>query len=356
MGNPLVKKADDPPIARATYSPTDYPGATTNAIARNKVLGIGLTALGLGAAGRSLIGLRDMYAKAFSHRPAPTAPAVVEIGVPTVTEDDDEEQNRQNRMRAPTLFKSADKFNYNPSPSDPSNTANIGILPDVNPTDVTASPLKAMLNYLGGLKHVTPTTKPWFMTAALGAGMGGLYGGYKLVDHVLDKTHQADKDRELEDAKNEYRKALVEQYSPTSPAVKRANAEATLGEDLNTLYELTKEATRKGGWGDKFNDWSGTALSGYGALAALLAGGSGLAAYNWTKARSPEERLAKAIKQREKLRWSTRPPEIYAVTKPLPVRMSSQERPKDIFTEATPEDQEAVQKISSEKIAALYRP
>ncbi len=338
----LTKKADPPAPSMM------YPGDATNPEALKKVLGLGLTGLGVGAAGRSLLGLRDMYAKAFSHRPAPAAPAIVEIGVPTVTEDDEEEDAKRNaRMRSPTLFKS--------SAGRASEPVNTGMMPDAYPEHATASPLKAFVDFWKGRFHENVSSKPWFMPAAFGAGVGGLYGGYKAVDSLLDSAHRADKDRELEDAKNEYRKALVEQYSPVSPAVKRADHETTLSEDLDTLYELNKQAMFEEAK-ETAKNVGGTLLGGYGILAGLLAGGTGLAAYNWTKSRSPEERLAKAIKQREKLRWSTRPPEIYAVTKPLPVRMSSsQTRPKGTFYEATPEDQEAVQKISSQKIASLYR-
>lgn len=94
-----------------------------------------------------------------------------------------------------------------------------------------------------------------------------------------------------------------------------------------------------------------TATGAYLALAGLLAGGTGLATYSWAKSRSPAERLAKAIKTREQLRWASRPPEIYAVTRPQPVKIKSTQPPMDEFGRASQEDEDDVRKI-----AAMYKP
>lgn len=308
--------------------PGTFPGDETNPEALRQILGLGLTTFGLGATGRSLLGLKDMFAKSFKRQRASVRPAVVEVNVPHVVEEDEEERPKPRRA---SLFKTGQRVYVPPG------------------TDTSSASGPTLLDKAMGRTHSNIPSKPWYIPAATAAIGGGLFGGYKLVDTLLNKVHKQDKDKEMEEAKEEYRKALIEQYTPDSPAIKRGSAEG-IQEDLDKLYMMYKKAD--------FNDLAGKSVGTYGALAMLLAGGSGLATYNWVKSRSPEERLATSIRQRERLRWSTRPPEIYAVTKPSPVRVSSKEdRPKDTFNEATPETEEEIRKISSaSKIASLYKP
>ena len=69
---------------------------------------------------------------------------------------------------------------------------------------------------------------------------------------------------------------------------------------------------------------------------------------------SSDERLAKAIREREKLRWATRPPEIYAVAKPHPVKLQTQ-MPNSTYSPGTEEDEATVKKLAAE-VASLYKP
>ena len=204
-------------------------------------------------------------------------------------------------------------------------------------------------DWFAGRTHVNKLDKPWFIPAISAATLGGLYGGYTGLDSIMDKIHKRDREKELEDAKEEYRNALVEQYTPDSPAIKRSSSNE-LQRDLDELYKLHKQATL----GKTVNNTAGFGTGMYLTLAALLGGTTGLATYNWAKKNSPDQRLAEAIKQRERLRWATRPPEIYAITKPKSVRIN---KTTPTYAPGSEEDEQLVSKYSSaRKFAALYKP
>jgi hypothetical protein len=305
--------------------PNPFPGDATQLDALKNVMNLGLTGFSVGAGTRSLLGLRDMFAKSMAKNRRTTQPAVVEVAVPRTVEEDEESE-------------AVPAFQRRLGPK-------MATAPYYVPEGMTGPPTlePTFLDRLFGRRNVPQIAKPWFMPAAIGIGAGSIYGGYKAVDHVLGGLHKQDRQREMEEAKNEYRKALVEQYSADSPNIKRAES---LGNDLSELYQLYKKGN--------LNDAYGTALGGYLSLAGLLAGGTGLATYAWAKGRSPEERLAKAIQQRERLRWATRPPEIYAVAKPTPVRLQT-ETPKGSYSPASEEDEAEVRKIAAQ-IATYYKP
>jgi hypothetical protein len=316
-------------------------GDASNAAALKSIGGLGLAALGGGMTARALLGFRELFDKALAKRKAPQKPAVVEVGVPEVVEDE-EEQEAARPMRAGLGPKFAEKR---------------ALLEHINkiPGFAGFSELfkgdqaqPSWWDWLKGRTHENWTSKPWFPAAAMTAGIGSAYGGYKALDSAMNTLDRGSRQQELEEAKEEYRKALIEQYSADSPSIKRSAARSELAKDLDELCQLYKEGE------GTINDVGGFIAANYLPLAGLLAGGTGLATYNWAKSRSPEERLAKAIKQRERLRWATRPPEIYAVTKPTPVRLSSQAQ--DTFRPGTKEDEEIVNKVAASEIAAWYKP
>lgn len=249
----------------------------SNTAALKKILALGLGAGGIGMAARGVAGLQDLFRKPeYTSPPGGMRPAVVRVAVPQFPQ---EEEDPRARRRGP-LLKRSDFW-----------------------------------------------SRPYVIPGVMAAGAGGLYGGWKLADKLLDDRRKADSDDALAAAKKRYRQALLEQYSADTPGLQKASS---LAEDLDKLYNMTKQAEpsaeepwwSRGGGDSMLGSAKGVGLGAYGALAALLAGGAGIGTYNYLKARSPEERLAKAIKQREKLRWATRPPEIYAVSRPTPVQVS----------------------------------
>lgn len=291
-----------------------------------RILGIGALGIGGGAAARALFGAKDLVGEQLGRRKVPRRPAVIEANVPELQDAEEEEAQRRplglgkiaegnepirltDYVWPPNWFRSA--------PADPNAPS-----------------------FFSRAAHGSDMATPTFLPGAIAAGGAGLYAGYKGLGGILNWMHKRDRKNEVEDAKEEYRKALIEQYNADSPAIKRAASES-LYKDLNTLYGLYKnEITKAASW----NDVLGTGTGAYLTLAGLLAGGTGLATYNWAKTPSSEERLAKAIKQRERLRWATRPPEIYAISKPRPAAIGQ-----------PPEEEEEENASAIRKVAALYR-
>jgi hypothetical protein len=312
-------------------------------MAWNRILGLGALGLSAGASLRSLLGMKDLISDGFSKRKEPMHPAVVEVNVPKTAPDDDDEDLPQ-RGFAPRRLGA--KIAEEAAPLGPPSVSEIAWQAVRRPFSALfkepETPGPGVSDFLAGRTHANETAKPWFWPAAIGAaGLGG-YGGYKAIDQVLGGLHKRDKQRDLEEAKEEYRKALVEQYSPEG--VKAGAAQDELNRDLSELYTLYKQAG--GLW-----DTAGTATGAYLALAGLLAGGTGLATYNWAKSRSSDERLAKAIKQRERLRWATRPPEIYAIARPAPVKLESD---KPQYTPGDEGDEQTIHKYAA-RVASIYK-
>lgn len=172
------------------------------------------------------------------------------------------------------------------------------------------------------------------------AGLGGGYGGYKLIDSLMDTRRSATSEDELEAAKREYREALSSHLSRGNlKAAEEKSAATLLGEELDALFDkvnttvLSREKKAGGDWAEstgemvssvlsapgRFYDWitkdttRDTALGMYGAYAipTLLAGymaGKGL-----TDRFSDRRVLEKAMKERSKIRAKAKPPSLYAV-------------------------------------------
>lgn len=306
-----------PALAQGGKGPGDEPTPeSTNREALMRLLGFGLGTAGIGAAARGIAAIPDMLDPAGSGAlPAGgLRPTVMRVAVPRLINGDD-----TTRKRRSSLLKFSEE--------------------------------KGWGNWLAGNTHTNYLDKPWFMPAMLAAGSGGLYGGWKLTDKLLDQRRKAESDEALDTAKKHYRKALLEQYSSDTPGIKTGEAADSLAVDLDKLYTLTKQS-------GFLNDAAGRGTGAYLTLAGLLAGGAGLGTYNYAKARSPEERLAKAIKQREKLRWATRPPEIYAVSSPTNVRVSpfGAKDEEEGADETTPSAKIAAAQQETAQIAAMYKP
>lgn len=145
-------------------------------------------------------------------------------------------------------------------------------------------------SWQGRVSH--PSRIPWFPLAAAGVGAGGLYGGYKLTDMLLDKRRQADLDRELEESRREYELALRG------------------GSKLATELDRLCDEAEKRAWisPDLAGPTAGTAMTLLGALSL----GSGLLAYDITKGRQPADVLREAKRRQARARLRKMPPPIYA--------------------------------------------
>lgn len=165
---------------------------------------------------------------------------------------------------------------------------------------------------------------PLYLGGMTAATIGGLAGGHALAGSLIEKKRKADLAAELEDARTEYRNALVSNYAPKAvispPHLKTAEDCGTvldrLADELGVDAMSIEKAAETGA------QMFGRLASGYGAFAVPVAALSGLAAYKYTKSRSDDELLEKALKERQRLRAAQRPPEVYAV--PEPVTMDRQ--------------------------------
>jgi hypothetical protein len=309
----------------------DELAVASNRDALKQVIQAGMFGLGLGASGRALLGLKDMFTRTpYTPPKVGLRPSVVEINLPQ--EQEEEEQRRLRKTAEGPVFSAVSDYL-----NTPSNYSVINWLKGLKPTgDLLAMP---------SLSPGAPLSKPWFMPSVVGAATLGTLGGYKAVGAGLDTMEDQRRKNELEDAKREYRNALVEQY----------NADKRASDNPATLLDnVADKFIKQAGWGELVGAGTGAYLT----LAGLLASGAGYGTYNWVKSRSPENRLAKAIKQRERLRWATRPPEIYAVTKPMAPGQTTALEEED--QEVKDEDQAnarrapTLPKLASE-VARLYR-
>jgi hypothetical protein len=269
------------------------PDAAIRGDALNDIMTVG----GLGLAGgiglRGLMGLRYMFGRSRPNLSRSLGPTVISVPTPVFTNPRDEA-----RAQAQAQKMSSDKAAI-----------------------------------------ASRSELPFYLPGMTMAGIGGLAGGYKLMDLLMGNKRRTDLNDEVAAARDEYRQALLAQYDPANvPAAgsvpdaplpaKTVNHPpagasklplkmASLDQDLDALCgEVEKVAIEK----QAIPGWMGKGLGVYGTLASLLALGSGVAAYNVTKSRSPNKLMEDAIKARERQRWASRPPEIYAI--PTPVRLN----------------------------------
>ncbi len=138
----------------------------------------------------------------------------------------------------------------------------------------------------------TPMAQPWVLPAALLGGPLAAYGGYKLTDKLMDKRRGDEQEARLDKAKREYEEAL--------------RGRGKMGEDLDCLCELMEKESF--GASDVAGIGSGVAIT----LGGLLALGSGMAAYDMSKQKRPDEVLRKAKLRRDRERMRRVPPPIFA--------------------------------------------
>jgi len=168
---------------------------------------------------------------------------------------------------------------------------------------------KSIGNFLSGDSATTAQGVPWAMPAALAAGAGGLYGGWKLQDWLMDKQRKQNNQAELDEAREEYNKALLETQGK--------HASDGIGVALDELYDTLE---KKAG---KTSDIMGQLTGMYLTLALAGGGVSALGGYNWGKKRQRRVLLEKAKKQRQRemrnkrpMGIQVRPPEVPIDTEP----------------------------------------
>jgi hypothetical protein len=160
-----------------------------------------------------------------------------------------------------------------------------------------------------------PAPDPRFSAAYIPIGLGAaglsVFGGWKLVDWLLAKRRKAELAKKLQQSKSEYRAALNEQYAAMLPPAKTASA--GIGATMQQLADAWSKCA------DYTNPFTGAPISvpslgqlapqpvstaanytegAMATLMGLLAVGSGIGTYQWTRSRSKAHALEEALRQR----------------------------------------------------------
>lgn len=155
---------------------------------------------------------------------------------------------------------------------------------------------------------------PWYLPGIIGGGLLGGVGGYALSDSIIDKKRKADLQTEVDAAKEEYQQALLANYQPGQIPVQKNASVASVGAQLDRIADLlgiSEDTPMEKVAG--LEQILGRTLGLYGSVALPAALLAGMASYGYTRSRSSDKLLEKALKQRERDRISRRPPEIMAV-------------------------------------------
>lgn len=265
------------------------PGAALNASlqsdARRNVLNMLVAGLGLGAAARGGAGLMNL-ARRNKPRPSP----VNTFHIPSFQNEDEEQ------LKTAEGGSWIPKFDWK--------------------------------GWAKGDQARSLTEIPWFPPAALTAGLGGAYGGWKALDHVMDSRREDEQDQELEKAKIQFQQALQ-----GSNRGKYAS-DNELGLELDSLFDDVKTATdavQPGGFDKTAEGIPGGRVLGsmaglYGLYALLSGGAMGRAAYTRAKKKTGPEVLDEAVKRRQRMRAAARPSAAYATPAPLSKSRGDDER------------------------------
>lgn len=169
---------------------------------------------------------------------------------------------------------------------------------------------------LGGFSLDDITQKgsiPWYYPAMLTAGIGGGYGGWKLIDKVMDSRRRREMDDEVEDARESFQQAMSSQY--------KTGSDSELGTALDELFgKLQKSANLWDKIKDSLtpsDDAIGKSLGMYGTYAIPTSILGYLAVKGMTDKGSTSKRLEKAQRNRALKRQQMRPAELYAIPTPI---------------------------------------
>lgn len=275
--------------------------AAINALVREKaqqdIRNLLIAGLGVGAAGRGLMGLYNMTRRSLRPAPAAPSPGMLTVRIPTRPEEEEEEKKLAHDGFATDPPTSSDT-EARPYAIGPPWLANIPIS-DEEEVDSHLNGTKMAVDKPGIFSPESAETRKgiwWYpVGSVLGAG-AGLYGGWKLVDSVLDYRRRKQQEAEMEKAREQFRSAL----RPTKQA-------SELGRQLDDLYDALQE--KQAGFGEFARQGAG-AYGVYAGLSALL---SGMWMYDRARKRQRRALLEAAKAKRLRQRFQQRPPQIMAI-------------------------------------------
>jgi hypothetical protein len=211
--------------------------------------------------------------------------------------------------------------------------------PPATPAQSPAAPPPTMMQNIAntiipeGLPQTSPLASQWGIPASMLVAGTGLYGGWRAMGALADKAKTNNVDTAVQDAEEDYQRALAEQYRA---ALRAKKGEDTLG--IDDLYDaLTKKAEEPSflpripvvssitdammtpatlAFGsDNVNKFRG----GVDAATIASALGAGYLTHNWVKKRNTDKILEKAVQLRARQRQFT-PSPFYAVPEQLAER------------------------------------
>jgi len=175
-------------------------------------------------------------------------------------------------------------------------------------------------SFLRGDQATSMSGIPWAMPASLAIAGGGLYGGWKLADKLLDARRKDELKRELEASKAEYEAALLSEFDAPKQKI---GSSTELSRTLDKTYDQFKKLEKRSGAMETltdpltYTDGGGKLTGLYATMAALAAGGSGVASYQYFKKRQEAELLRKAQKNRQRRLYDSQHTPMYAESVPV---------------------------------------
>lgn len=191
-------------------------------------------------------------------------------------------------------------------------------LPTFGKASGLATPAGLGSEFMRGDLATSESGIPWMMPAAIMTGLGGLYGGWKAADKLLDARRKSELKGELDKAKTEYEAALLSEY----PQTKISSDEPAMNAELDRLYNEFEKLEKKAGFVDSmmdpmtYTDGAGKLTGTYLTMAGLGTAGTAIAVYNAIKKRQESELLRKAQKNRERRLFESQPSPLYAESVP----------------------------------------
>lgn len=193
-----------------------------------------------------------------------------------------------------------------------------GLGGDIVPVDVPypaaeeEEKVAGVSNFFKGDYAKSPWGIPAMLPATVIGGTASIYGGWKLMDAVLDARRRAELNEDVDAAKSEFQQALLSEYDRPHKTPKLAS-DQSLGDDLDKLYRNVKAA----GMLEDTLHGAGIGTGLYGTAAGIAGIAAAVGAYQATRKRREQELLRKAHKIRLRQRWNTQPPPL--VMQPVPV-------------------------------------
>lgn len=203
--------------------------------------------------------------------------------------------------------------------------------------DRVAELQKWMKGIYTGERATTPEGIWWNLPAQAAVGIGGAGLGFLGARALARQVEKKQLNDDLEDARSDFHRAMLEQYQPgpaSVPAAKRAyDAVGDLFDDLcdagpvlapavaemrklgfdfsNVTVPPASETSKQAG--ETLDNTAGNLAGWYGTAAMLAALAAGTQAYGWARKRDPNRILRRALKERRREEYARTPPVFIAV-------------------------------------------